>query len=100
MGESSGCTAGGTQISAVREDDLIPLTINQLVDIAEDIAQVKLKRRYDLTAPQGVRGRNSDNTFIRRRLGWEPSIPLRYGMEKTYAWISEEILQGIPSLTH
>jgi len=76
------------------------VTINQLVDVAEDIAQVKLKRRYNLKAPQGVRGRNSDNTLIRRQLNWEPCIPLRYGMEKTYAWVSEQILQGIPSLTY
>jgi GDP-D-mannose 3', 5'-epimerase len=63
------------------------VTVNQLVDIIEDIGGVKLKRKYDLTAPKGVMGRNSENTLIRQYLNWEPSIPLRTGLEKTYAWI-------------
>jgi len=67
------------------------VSINELVDIVEDIAEVKLKRSYKLDAPQGVRGRNSDNTMIKERLGWEPSIPLRDGMEKTYAWIYDQM---------
>ncbi len=66
------------------------VSVNQLVDIVEEIAGVKLKRIYDLDAPKGVMGRNSDNTLIRRYLGWEPSIPLRTGMEKTYAWIYDQ----------
>jgi nucleoside-diphosphate-sugar epimerase len=70
-------------------DELV--TINQLVDMVEDIAGVKLKRKYNLDAPKGVRGRNSDNTLIKARLGWAPSIRLRDGMEKTYRWISEEL---------
>ena len=53
------------------------MTINQLVDIVEEIAGVRLERRYDLDAPKGVSGRNSDNTMILERLGWEPSTPLR-----------------------
>lgn len=67
------------------------VTINQLVSMVEDIAQVKLKRIYDLDAPKGVRGRNSDNTMIKERLGWEPSIPLRTGLEKTYVWIYDRM---------
>jgi nucleoside-diphosphate-sugar epimerase len=70
------------------------VSINQLVDIVEDIAGVKLKRNYNLSAPKGVNGRNSDNTIIKSSdmgLGWEPSIPLRTGMEKTYAWIYDEM---------
>ncbi len=67
------------------------VTINQLVDIVEDIAGIKLSRHYNLSAPKGVNGRNSDNTKIRRYLGWEPSIRLRDGMEKTYAWIEQEM---------
>jgi nucleoside-diphosphate-sugar epimerase len=51
---------------------------------------VKLKRTYDLTAPQGVHGRNSDNAFIRKVLGWEPMTPLKDGLAKTYAWIKEQ----------
>ena len=66
------------------------VTINQLVDIVEDIAGIKLKRTYDLGAPKGVAGRNSDNTLIRKYLGWEPSLPLRIGMERTYAWIYDQ----------
>ncbi|MES2392105.1 MAG: NAD-dependent epimerase/dehydratase family protein [Acidobacteriota bacterium] len=70
------------------------VTINQLVDLAEEIAGVKLKRTYDLNAPKGVNGRNSDNTMIEERLGWEPSIRLRDGLEKTYRWIENEIASG------
>jgi GDP-D-mannose 3', 5'-epimerase len=70
------------------------VTINQLVDIAEDIAGIKLKRYYNLNAPKGVNGRNSDNTLILEKLGWEPSIRLRDGLEKTYRWIEEQITAG------
>jgi GDP-D-mannose 3',5'-epimerase len=66
------------------------VSINQLVDIVEDIAAIKLVRRYDLSAPKGVNGRNSDNTLIQKYLGWEPSILLRKGMEETYAWIHDQ----------
>ena len=65
------------------------VTINQLVDVVEDIAGIQLKRRYKLDAPKGVNGRNSDNTQIRAEFGWEPSTRLRDGMEKTYDWIKE-----------
>jgi GDP-D-mannose 3',5'-epimerase len=68
------------------------VSINQLVDMVEGIAGIKLKRNYDLTAPQGVNGRNSDNTLIKKYLGWEPCIPLQTGMEKTYAWIHDQYL--------
>ena len=66
------------------------VTISQLVDIVEDIAGVKLERKYKLDAPKGVNGRNSDNTLIQQHLGWEPSIKLRDGMAKTYAWIDHQ----------
>jgi GDP-D-mannose 3',5'-epimerase len=65
-------------------------SINKLVDVIEEIAGVKLERRYDLDAPRGVAGRNSDNTFIKQVLGWEPNTPLREGMAKTYAWIKQQ----------
>ena len=71
------------------------VTINQLVDIAEDIGGVKLERKYNLNAPKGVNGRNSDNAKIVAELGWEPSIRLREGMEKTYRWIEEEYLKKL-----
>jgi len=70
-------------------------TINQLVDIAEGFAGIKLKRRYNLAAPKGVNGRNSDNTLIAEYLGWTPSIPLREGLAKTYAWIESQMLVGV-----
>ncbi len=66
------------------------VSINQLVDIVEDIAGIKLKRGYDLNAPKGVNGRNSDNALIKKYLRWEPRIPLRSGLEKTYAWIYDQ----------
>jgi nucleoside-diphosphate-sugar epimerase len=68
------------------------VTINQLVDLAEEIAGIKLKRNYDLTAPKGVNGRNSDNALIQKYLHWEPSTPLRMGLEKTYRWIYDRYL--------
>jgi GDP-D-mannose 3',5'-epimerase len=67
------------------------VSINQLVDIVEGIAGVKLKRNYNLKAPKGVNGRNSDNTLIKKLLGWEPGVRLRDGMEKTYNWIYEQM---------
>jgi nucleoside-diphosphate-sugar epimerase len=70
------------------------VTINELVDIVEGIAGVKLARNYKLDAPQGVRGRNSDNALILDRLGWEPSISLEDGLAKTYAWIHEQMTSG------
>lgn len=71
------------------------VTINQLVDIVEEIAAVKLKRKYKLDAPKGVNGRNSDNTKILGYLGWEPSIRLRDGMAKTFAWIESQMLAPV-----
>lgn len=67
------------------------VTINQLVDIAESFAGIKLKRNYNLNAPRGVNGRNSDNTMILDRLGWEPSTRLADGLRKTYDWIQSQV---------
>jgi GDP-D-mannose 3',5'-epimerase len=66
------------------------VTINQLVDIVEDIAGIKLRRSFNLDAPKGVRGRNSDNSLTRKVLQWSPSISLRDGMERTYRWIYDQ----------
>lgn len=74
------------------------VTINGLVDIVEDIAGIKLKRNYNLSAPKGVNGRNSDNTLIKEKFGWAPEIKLRDGMERTYAWIYDEIVGGKKSI--
>jgi GDP-D-mannose 3',5'-epimerase len=66
------------------------VSINQLIDIVESIAGTKFKRVYQLDAPKGVKGRNSDNTMIKKYLNWEPSISLREGIEKTYRWIYDQ----------
>lgn len=70
------------------------VTVNQLVDIVEEIGGIQLHRTYNLDAPKGVNGRNSDNTKIKQYLGWEPDTPLRDGMEKTYAWIHEQYMDS------
>ena len=93
----------GTQ-SILASDIIEPLnlgsneivTINGLVDIVEGIAGIKLKRSYNLKAPKGVNGRNSDNTLIKKYMGWEPGIRLRDGLEKTYAWIYDQIVKREP----
>ncbi len=66
------------------------VSINDLVTLIEEIAGVRLNRHYDMSAPRGVAGRNSDNTFIKATLGWEPDTPLEEGMRQTYAWIKEQ----------
>jgi nucleoside-diphosphate-sugar epimerase len=77
-------------------DELV--TIDDLVTIVEGIAGVRLDRDYDLSAPQGVRGRNSDNELIQERLGWAPAISLREGLERTYRWVYEQVAAaGVPS---
>ncbi|MBN9618788.1 MAG: NAD-dependent epimerase/dehydratase family protein, partial [Actinobacteria bacterium] len=70
-------------------DELV--TINQMVSIVEEIAGVSLERRHDLSAPQGVRGRSSDNTEMTRRYGWAPSTSLADGLERTYRWVYDEV---------
>jgi GDP-D-mannose 3',5'-epimerase len=95
------CTKGTRRIleSDIREplnlgsNELV--TINQLVDIVEEIAGIKLKRTYNLNAPKGVNGRNSDNTLIQQKLNWAPSVSLRDGLTKTYEWIESEMLVGV-----
>jgi nucleoside-diphosphate-sugar epimerase len=92
------CLKGTQLIAASGLDEPINLgsdelvTINQLVDIVQDIAGIELRRRYDLSAPKGVNGRNSDNTLIRQRLDWAPGIGLRDGLERTYRWIYDQMV--------
>lgn len=74
-------------------DELV--TINQLVDIVEGIAGIKCERAYNLDAPQGVRGRNSDNNLIKEIYGWAPSITLADGLAKTYAWVYDEVKRSL-----
>jgi GDP-D-mannose 3',5'-epimerase len=79
----------------IGSDELV--SINRLVDIAEKIGGIKLKRRYKLDAPKGVRGRNSDNAMIKQVLGWAPSIRLEEGLERTYRWINDQ-MAGSPAV--
>ena len=67
------------------------VTINQLVSLIEEIAEVQLQRKYDLSAPKGVRGRSSDNTLLRHYLNWEPETPLRDGLRATYQWLANQM---------
>jgi GDP-D-mannose 3',5'-epimerase len=100
------CTEGTIKLAGsdiieplnIGSDELV--SINRLVDIVEKIAGVKLKRSYKLDAPKGVRGRNSDNTLIKKLLGWAPSIRLEDGMEKTYKWIHDEMASGKASVVN
>ncbi len=72
------------------------LSINELVDIVAGIAKKEIAKRYDITKPQGVRGRNSDNTRLRQVLGWEPAISLEAGLKKTYGWIAGQLQNKTP----
>jgi nucleoside-diphosphate-sugar epimerase len=91
------CIKGSTDImeSDIREPINLGsaemVSINQLVDIAEGIAGLKLKRKYNLGAPKGVRGRSSDNTLIKKLMGWEPDTRLKDGLSKTFHWIKGEM---------
>lgn len=92
------CVEGTLRVTAgdnaepvnVGSEELV--TINQMVDIIEQIAGITVERSYKLDAPLGVRGRNSDNAFIRQTYGWEPSIPLAVGLEHTYRWIYDQLV--------
>jgi len=70
------------------------VSINQLVDIVQDIAEITLTKKYELSAPKGVRGRNSDNTLLRKYFGWEPSISLKEGLKWTYIWIENMLAKA------
>jgi len=70
------------------------ITINELVDIVAGIAGKKIKKKHDLTKPQGVRGRNSDNTRLREVLQWQPSVPLEEGLKETYSWITNQLIKS------
>jgi GDP-D-mannose 3',5'-epimerase len=70
-------------------DELV--TITQLVDLVADVAGKQIAKRHNMLGPQGVRGRNSDNSRLRQVLGWEPSITLRQGLKRTYPWIEADL---------
>ena len=85
----------GQSIEPVNVGSAELVSINELVSIVEGIAGIRLEREYDLSAPQGVRGRNSDNTLIQDRYGWQPSTSLREGLEKTYAWVYDNVRKDL-----
>jgi nucleoside-diphosphate-sugar epimerase len=95
------CLEGTLRLTASDVDEPLNIgsdqlvTINELVDIVEGIAGVTLKRNHNLDAPQGVRGRNSDNTLVNERLGWAPSITLEDGLAATYAWVHDQVQAGL-----
>lgn len=70
------------------------VSIEEMIRIVEDIAGITVARRHDLRAPQGVRGRTSDNTFVLEQLGWVPTTPLADGLRRTYEWIEREVVAG------
>jgi nucleoside-diphosphate-sugar epimerase len=70
------------------------VSINQMLNIIEDLAKYKVERNYQLDKPKGVRGRSSDNTFTKKKIGWKPAYSLKHGLEKTYNWIFDEIVRG------
>lgn len=94
------CITGTLKL--MRSDVTIPLnigsdqmvTLNQLVDMVEKIAGIRVTREYDLYAPQGVRGRNSNNVLVKKLLDWTPSVQLEEGVEATYAWIYDQMVSG------
>jgi nucleoside-diphosphate-sugar epimerase len=74
------------------------ISINELVDMVAAAAGKRIRKRYDLSAPQGVRGRNSDNTRLREVLGWEPQVSLEEGLRRTYEWIEARLAAADPAL--
>jgi len=94
------CVEGMGRLMQTEEHDPVNLgsdrlvTIDELIDIVAGIAGKRLIKRYDLTKPQGVRGRNSDNVKLRRVLGWEPQVTLEEGLARTYRWIREQLFKA------
>ena len=83
--------SGFTEPVNLGTDELV--SVNHLVDLVCEIAVKPLKKQYDTSKPQGVRGRNSDNTLLRKVLGWEPKVSLREGLSVTYPWIWDQLNQ-------
>jgi nucleoside-diphosphate-sugar epimerase len=94
------CIAGVKKIFSSKFSDVFNLgseeqvSINEMVDIIQEIAEYNVKKIYQLDKPQGVRGRSSDNSFVNKRIGWKPNYSLRDGLEKTYKWIYDQMVSG------
>ena len=84
--------SSSTEVYNLGSDEQV--SINQMLDLIEEIADYKVKRKYLLDKPKGVRGRSSDNTKISKDFNWTPNIKLKNGLEKTYKWIFEQIKSG------
>ena len=84
--------ADGPRVDPINLGSSELVTINGLVDIVEEIAGIRCDRDHRLDAPQGVRGRNSDNTLIQQLMGWEPDTSLKDGLTRTYTWVEEQLL--------
>jgi len=97
------CVEGLIRIMASEYHDALNLgteelvTINRLVDLVAGVAGKQIKKRHNLDGPQGVRGRNSENTRLRQVLGWEPSIRLEQGLAITYPWIASRVVRQAAS---
>lgn len=85
---------GGAPLQPVNVGSEEMVTINRLIDYVEQIAGIRVKRNYQLDAPQGVRGRSSENTLLRKLYGWEPTTSLLAGLEPTYRWIHDKLVQA------
>jgi GDP-D-mannose 3',5'-epimerase len=94
------CITGVKKIFSSKFSDVFNLgsqeqvSINEMVDIIEEIAEYNVKKIYQLDKPQGVRGRSSDNSFVTKKIGWKPNYSLREGLEKTYKWIYDQMVSG------
>jgi len=94
------CIEGTKKIFSSNFNDVYNLgsreqvSINQMITVIEDIAKYKVKKKYLLDKPKGVRGRSSDNTKIIQDIGWEPTIALKEGLQKTYKWIFDSLASG------
>ena len=95
------CVKGTKMITAADNPEPVNLgsdelvTINELADIVQRIAGITVERDHDLSAPQGVRGRSSDNTEIKRRYGWAPTVTLEEGLERTYRWVYDQVKRDL-----
>ena len=94
------CIIGTKKLFESKEKEVVNIgseeqvSINQMIDIIEDIGNYKLKRNYELDKPKGVRGRSRNNDFVRKKINWDCKVSLKKGLEETYEWIYNEMTSG------
>ena len=94
------CIKGTMDVFESKDQDVFNIgseeqvSINEMIQIIEEIADYKVKKNYQLDKPKGVRGRSSDNSYVYKKIGWKPKLTLRDGLQKTYVWIEQQILSG------